>query len=315
MSVIDPWKGFPFIILDGGLASELEKNGFTLDNNIWSASVLAESPAAVSDVHMAYLKAGADIITTASYQATIPGLVKYGLSEERAVEIIAESVRLARECTMVFMDSEDYDLSMPLPIVAASAGSYGAYLADGSEYRGDYRLSEKEYHDFHRRRLEIMIENGADLIAFETVPSYDEACAIAGLMEEYGNTEYWISFTVRDSQHISCGRTFAECMQMLRGRKNLAAAGINCSDPSLFASLLESARPFYDKPFIVYPNSGEMYSTVDHHWHGESRAEQLGSHAVEWCGLGAGIIGGCCRTGPADTATLFAARKKMMGKA
>lgn len=315
MSVLDPWKDFPFVILDGGLASELEKNGYKLDDQVWSASVLAESPAAVSDIHMAYLKAGADIITTASYQATIPGLVKYGLDEKKAAELIAESVRIARESTMVFMDSEDYDLSMPLPLVAASAGSYGAYLADGSEYRGEYQLGEKEYHDFHRQRLEILIEAGADLIAFETVPSYDEACAIASLMEQYGNTEYWISFTVRDSEHISCGRSFAECIRMLRGRSNLAAAGINCSDPSLFSALLESAGPFRDKPFIVYPNSGEMYSTVDHHWHGESRAEKLGGHAVEWCGLGAGIIGGCCRTGPADTATLFAARKKMMAGA
>ena len=312
MSVLDPWKDFPFIILDGGLASELEKNGYTLDNSIWSAAVLAESPAAVSDVHMAYLKAGADIITTASYQATITCLVKYGFTEDKAVDIIFDSVRLARESIMVFMDSEDYDMSMPLPVVAASAGSYGASLADGSEYRGDYKLSEKEYHDFHRRRLEILIDAGADLIAFETVPSYDEACAIASLMEQYGKTEYWISFTVKDSEHISCGRSFAECMQMLRGRKNLAAAGINCSDPSFFAALLESARPFADKPFIVYPNSGEMYSTVDHHWHGDSRAEKLGGHAVEWYGLGARIIGGCCRTGPADTATLAAARRKMM---
>lgn len=312
MSVLDPWKEFPFIILDGGLASELEKNGYSLDDKIWSASVLAESPSAVSDVHMAYLKAGADIITTASYQATIPGLVKYGLSEDRAEDIILDSVRLARESIMIFMDSEDYDLSMPLPVVAASAGSYGAYLADGSEYRGDFRLSEKEYRDFHRRRVELLIEAGTDLIAFETVPSYDEACAIAGLMEEYRDTEYWISFTAKDSAAISCGRPFAECVQMLRGRSNLAASGINCSDPSFFNSLLQSALPFADKPFIVYPNSGEMYSTVDHHWHGESRAEQIGSHAVEWYGLGARIIGGCCRTGPDDTATLLAARRRMM---
>ncbi len=314
MSVLDPWKDFPFIILDGGLASELEKNGYKLDDNVWSASVLAESPSAVSEVHEAYLKAGADIITTASYQATIPGLVRYGLSEDKAVDLIFDSVRLARESIMIFMDSADYDLSMPLPLVAASAGSYGAYLADGSEYRGDYRLTEKEYHDFHRQRLEILIDAGADLIAFETVPCYDEACAIASLMDGYGDTEYWISFTARDAVHISCGRPFAECMQMLGGRKNLAAAGINCSDPSLFAALLESAGKYADKPFIVYPNSGEMYSTSDHRWHGESRAEHLGAHAVEWYGLGARIIGGCCRTGPADTAALAAARKKISVK-
>jgi len=311
MSVLDPWKDFPFVILDGGLASELEKKGFSLDKNVWSASVLAESPSAVSDVHGAYLKAGADIITTASYQATIPGLVKYGLSEEKAADVIFDSVRLARESIMIFMDSEDYDPFMPLPLVAASAGSYGAYLADGSEYRGDYRLTEKEYHDFHRRRVEIFIEAGADIIAFETVPSYEEACAIASLMEEFGDREYWISFTVKDSEHISCGRTFADCMRMLNGRSNLAAAGINCSAPSLFTPLLESSADITDKPFIVYPNSGEMYSPVDQKWYGESRPEQIGILAHEWYGLGARIIGGCCRTGPDDTAMLYAARKSM----
>jgi homocysteine S-methyltransferase len=200
---------------------------------------------------------------------------------------------------------------MPLPLVAASAGPYGAYLADGSEYRGDYSLTEKEYHDFHRRRVEIFVEAGADIIAFETVPSYAEACAIASLMEEFSGMEYWISFTVKDGEHISCGRTFADCMRMLSGRDNLAAAGINCSAPSLFTPLLESAADIMDKPFIVYPNSGEMYNPVDHKWCGESGAEQIEILAHEWYGLGARIIGGCCRTGPNNTAMLYKARKKI----
>ncbi len=308
----DPWKDFPFMILDGGLASELEKSGYELDNLIWSASVLAQYPHAVSDVHMAYLNAGADIITTASYQATVPGLVRAGYSAEEARDIIANSVRLARESVMVYLDSNEYDTSMPVPLVAASAGSYGAYLADGSEYRGDFSLSEDSFIDFHRERLEILIDAGADIIAFETVPSYDEAVAIAGLMDSYKDIEYWISFTVKDSETISCGRKFSECISMLRGRDNLVAAGINCSDPALITGLLKSSAGLNDKPFIVYPNSGEMYCTADHHWHGESRAVQLGSLAVEWASSGARIIGGCCRTGPEDTATLVRARKKMM---
>lgn len=316
MGRLDQWRDFPFIILDGGLASELEKNGYVLDNLLWSASVLAESPGAVSEIHTAYLNAGADIITTASYQATIPGLMKGGYSFGEAGEIISSSVKIARESVSLFMDSENYDFSMPLPLVAGSAGSYGAYLADGSEYRGDFTLSSGEYKEFHRGRLEILIESGADIIAFETVPSYDEALAIADLMDEYGDVEYWISFTARDGKSISCGRLFADCLEFLKGRKNLAAAGINCSDPSLFTSLLESGRGFAEKPFIVYPNSGEMYSTSDHHWHGDSRASSLGAYAREWNLLGAGIIGGCCRTGPADTSTLVSVRKAMMeGKA
>ena len=312
MGVLDPWEKYPFVILDGGLASELEKKGCLLDDYIWSASVLVTGPSTVSDVHTAYLMAGADIITTASYQATIPGLVKYGCTAAGAAAVIAGSVKIAREAVSMFTGSEFHNPAMPAPLVAASAGSYGAFLADGSEYRGDYRLSEREYLDFHRERLEILIEAGADIIAFETVPSFDEARAIAGLMDEYDNMPYWISFTACDNRNISCGRPFADCVKMLSGRPSLVAAGINCSDPSFFSSLLESARPFSDKPFIVYPNSGEMYNAVDRHWFGRSRVEKLGAFAVEWAGLGARIIGGCCRTGPADTAVIFDARDAMM---
>jgi len=312
MSILDSWKELPFIILDSGLASELEKGGYDIDNPLWSASVLVEAPEAISAVHMDYLKAGADIITTASYQATIPGLVKSGYSLNEARDIIARSVRIAREAVSIFMDSEDYDVSMPVPLVAGSAGSYGAYLADGSEYRGDFSLTGGEFQDFHRGRLEVLAESGADIIAFETIPSYEEAAAIAALMDGYPHIEYWISFTAKDAVNISCGRTFSDCMEMLRGRKNLAAAGINCSDPSLLSPLLESAAGVADIPFIVYPNSGEMYCTEDHMWHGASRAGRIASHARDWLRLGARIIGGCCRTGPADTRTFFKERKSIM---
>ena len=76
------------LILDGGLATELESRGHNLGNALWSARLLVDSPEAIKEVHNDYLEAGADCITSASYQGTIPGFMKRGLSEEQAIDLL-----------------------------------------------------------------------------------------------------------------------------------------------------------------------------------------------------------------------------------
>lgn len=136
---------YPFIILDGGFATELEKKGFNLKTPLWSAKIIADSPEAVRDVHLSYLEAGADCIISSSYQATVPGYVSEGYSRKEAAGLIGRSVKIAYEAIDMFHESKPYPENRPDPFVAASAGCYGAYLADGSEYRGDYHLEIEEY--------------------------------------------------------------------------------------------------------------------------------------------------------------------------
>jgi homocysteine S-methyltransferase len=289
---------YPFVVLDGGLATELEKKGFILKDRLWSARLIAEHPAAIRDVHLSYLFAGADCITTSSYQATIRGFMAEGYSRTESRQLIVSSMRLAREAVDIFNESSVKDGTRPEPFIAASAGCYGAYLANGSEYRGDYHLKEVEYRDFHRERLEILIGAGADLIAFETFPSFEEAQAVSDLMDEYDDIFYWIVFTIKDHNHTSRGDILADCIRMLSQKKNITGAGINCSQPGFVGPAIDMLEKKIN--IIVYPNSGEHFDKDCSCWKYEEDMADYSKLAQQWYSKGARIIGGCCRTGPED---------------
>jgi homocysteine S-methyltransferase len=301
---------FPFIVLDGGLATELEKKGFKLNDRLWSARLLAESPEAIRDIHLSYLYAGADCVITSSYQATLSGFMNEGFSRKKSKELIASSYTIAKEAIDIFSRTNRDNQSRPEPFIAASAGCYGAYLANGSEYRGDYSLSKKEYMDFHRERLDILLEAGAGLVAFETFPSFDEAAAVSDLMDEYAEVNYWIVFTIKDHIHTSHGDILADCIRMLSGKKNLSGTGINCSQPEF----VSPAIGLLDKTinFVVYPNSGEHFYTDCSCWRDDHEASDYSQLAAEWYERGAKVIGGCCRTGPDDIRKISEFRNSLM---
>lgn len=305
---------FPFVVIDGGLATELEAMGYDLRGRLWSAKVLAENPDAVMEIHRSYLEAGADCIISSSYQATIPGFTASGYSRSGAVDLIKRSVRIARDAVEQFASGMT-EGERPLPFVAASAGCYGAFLSDGSEYRGDYRLSLKGYKDFHRERLEILVDAGADFIAFETFPNIDEALAVSELMDDFPGIFYWIVFTAYDEKHISHGEPFSDCVKELSGRKSLAGTGINCSRPELVSPLLREVDSSAGIPLVVYPNSGERFDTGCTCWKDESSRVDFLLLSEEWYSLGARAIGGCCRTGPDDIRKISAFRKRLIESA
>lgn len=288
----------PVVILDGALATELERRGCDLRDPLWSARVLLESPEIIRQVHADYFAAGADCAITASYQATFPGFARRGLSESQAADLMRLSVQLAIESRDAFWSDADNRVGRTRPFVAASIGPYGAYLADGSEYRGDYGLSQTELMDFHRPRLEVLAESGADMLACETIPCLIEAQALLGLLEDFPNVSAWFSFSARDEMHISHGETLAECAALLGTHPQVAAIGVNCTAPRFIADLVKSARAVTDKPIIVYPNSGEIYDAERKVWMGETSCEDFGNQAHIWYDSGARIIGGCCRTTP-----------------
>jgi homocysteine S-methyltransferase len=184
--------------------------------------------------------------------------------------------------------------------VAASVGPYGAFLADGSEYRGNYGLSEKELMDFHRPRLRALTEAGAELLACETIPCLIEAQALVKLLREFPEVTAWISFSARDEKHISEGQLLADCVQQLEGHPQIASIGINCTSPKYIPGLIREARRSTEKPILVYPNSGETYDAAKNDWNGHPVLDSFGEQAREWYEDGARLIGGCCRTTPED---------------
>ncbi len=291
---------YPVLVIDGALATELERRGCDLKDDLWSARILLEQPEKIRQVHYDYFKAGADCAITASYQATIEGFSKRGLTEQEALALIQKSVRLAVEARDEFWADPANRLGRSRPFVAASVGPYGAFLADGSEYRGRYGLSESELMDFHRPRMKALIEAGAGLLACETIPCLVEAQALVKLLEEFQSTQAWVSFSCRDETHVNEGQKLEDCVRQIEASPFVAALGINCTSPKYIPSLIREAQKATNKPVLVYPNSGEHYDASKNDWDGQPVYDSFSEEAKEWYRAGARLIGGCCRTTPED---------------
>ncbi len=291
------------VILDGALATELERRGADLSDALWSARLLLDDPALIRQVHHDYFAAGADVATTASYQASQPGLERHGLSRAEAEDVLRRSVRLAQEARDAFWHAGPPAKRLR-PLVAASIGCYGAFLHDGSEYRGDYGLSLRQLMDWHRPRLETLAASGADLLACETIPCLIEAEALVRLLEALPEVPAWISFSCRDDARLCHGETLAEAIVLASACANVLAAGVNCTAPRHIVPLLRSAAARTNKPLVAYPNSGEAWNAARHCWVAGVDQLDWGAAARAWHAAGARLIGGCCRTTPSTIRTV-----------
>jgi homocysteine S-methyltransferase len=294
------------VILDGALATELERRGADLRDALWSARLLLDDPGAIRRVHRDYFDAGADVATTASYQASLPGLMRRGLDMRRAEEVLRLSVRLAQQARDEFWHAGP-PADRLWPLVAASIGCYGATLHDGSEYRGDYGLSVQQLIDWHRPRLEILAGSGPDLLACETIPCVAEAEALVRLLEEVRDVPAWVSFSCRDGAHLCHGETLAEAVAVVAPCPTVLAVGVNCTAPRHVGELLRSAAAVTANPLIAYPNSGEAWDPQHHSWRADADVLDWGESARAWRCAGARLIGGCCRTTPETIRLLRAA--------
>jgi homocysteine S-methyltransferase len=291
------------LVLDGGLATELERAGFDLAHPLWSARLLRDEPGAIRLVHRDYLEAGADCITSASYQATVPGFVREGLSASEAESLIQRSVELALEARDEFWVEPRNREGRKRPLVAASVGPYGAYLANGAEYTGDYDRDEGGLVEFHRDRLHLLARSGADLLACETIPSGPEARALATLLRASPGIPAWVSFSCRVEARLRDGTPLVDCVRLFETVPRLVAVGVNCTSPDFIEALVATAATATRRPLVAYPNSGETYDAATKTWAG-SPASDWGARGRAWRRAGARLIGGCCRTGPAHVRAL-----------
>lgn len=291
-------------MLDGGLASELEFRGAVLDDALWSAKVLLEQADTIRQLHLDYFLVGADVAISASYQATYEGLAQKGLGEAASDTIFQKSIALAQAARDQYVQQQAGKSNRLPPLVAASIGPYGAFLADGSEYRGDYGISKSALVDFHRNRLQKLLEFQPDILAVETIPCLLEAEAIIELLRETPSKTAYLSFSCRDEQHLSSGEPFAAAVALANTCPQLIAVGINCTAPQLISPLLRTVQDSSALPFLVYPNKGESWDAKQKCWLPISPSFSIHNQLEQWYELGVRIFGGCCRVRPADIAEI-----------
>ena len=289
------------MVIDGSMSTPLERMGADLNSELWTAGILRDQPELIKKVHMDYFKAGADCGITASYQATIPGLIKKGLTEAEAEDIIASSVMIFREARDEWWETEGRASGREYPLCLGSIGPYGAFLADGSEYRGNYGISDDELRGFHRRRMEVLRDAGADMFLIETIPSRREARIASDLAEEL-SLDYWVSYSCISGTRICEGDLIRSCVsELAEGHPHLRMIGVNCTDPKFIVPLIgeikagleEAGR---DLPTGVYPNSGEKYDPKTKTWTRAGEGLAFGAYAYEYMKAGAAAVGGCCTT-------------------
>ncbi len=276
------------IKIDGGLSTALEAQGADLKSILWTGELIEKNPDAIVAAHKAFISSGAQIIITSSYQVSFIGQEKTGKSDQEISDLLKTSTKLAR------IASEGSSAK-----VAASIGPYGAALGDGSEYRGNYGISESSLKDFHLKRIELLAETNPDLFAIETIPSLTEAKIIEEIVIQT-DIPYWISFSCKDERNISEGDSLDDAISALSKFENRIAVGINCTDPKFVTPLLNSVSVKED--FVLYPNAGRVWDADTKVWIGDLTG--FNQYVSEWIALGAQFIGGCCGVGPAQIAEL-----------
>lgn len=295
------------IIIDGGLGTALESRGIDLGHELWSASLLREAPDTLAEVHADFIRAGARIVTTASYQASPLGFERASIPAEEGLRLIESSVEIAAGAAAAVADGQD---SANPALVAGSVGPYGAALGDGAEYTGDYHLSDEDFAAFHRPRIEALVGAGADLLAIETQPSLAEIRVFAGLADEYAIPS-WLSVTLSDGRHLADGSNLADVAKAASTSAMVHTIGVNCVRPSLVIPALTALREHTDLPLIAYPNSGERYDATAMQWRAGPDFETSPATIAAWTKAGSAVIGGCCRTTPDDIAGLAASAKQL----
>ena len=284
------------VVLDGAMSTPLERLGADTNNDLWTAKALIDNEELVYEVHKMYFEAGADLIITDTYQANVQAFEKVGYSEKEARNLIKKAVKIAQKAR------DDYEnRTGKHNYIAGTIGPYGAYLANGSEYRGDYELSTKEYQQFHLPRIEELVNAEVDILAIETQPKLDEVLAILELLKEkYPQQKVYVSYTLSYDDTISDGTPLPRAIHALEDYSQVIAVGINCVKLELVEPALKNMKEITDKHLIVYPNSSAVYDPKSKTWSQPKTSATFEELIPNWYEAGARIIGGCCTTGPKE---------------
>ena len=270
-------------LLDGSLSYPLENKGINLNTRLWTAQLLIDDPHILSEIHSNYVNCRVDYISTSSYQLSHDSLSQLGYSKKEIFKIFKRSVDLAKKA----VDKKEIE-------IVGSFGPFGTFLADGSEYTGNYKYDDFTIKNYHKKNFEIINHQKLDIILYETIPSLKEIIIISDVIK-YSHKKFWISMTCNKNLKLRDNSSLKEACKILSELQNISVIGVNCIDPLITSDIIKKLKDYSSKKILIYPNSGEKYNSYTKKWDGESSINN--KLIQDWISLSPDIIGGCCRVG------------------
>ena len=282
------------VYLDGGIGTEILRRGYS-----WAGHQLTSEPELNLDIHKDYIKAGADIITTNTFQLSkrsfrnhfasdrhlqavgVPGLL------DRASELIREAVGLAREARQ--------QAGRPDVLIAASITTLEWC------FRPDRTPDLAQVYDEYLEELEDYKRAGADLFLFETFNATPEAQVAIRAARELGMPA-WVAFVPYRDGALLGGENMVQVVDAM----TLAGPDVlllNCAPPAHITAGLEKLAPLWEGPLGAYAHVGR-FNPPEWQFTDDYPPDKYLAACRHWHELGATVIGGCCGTTPDHITTL-----------
>ena len=274
-------------LLDGSMSFPLEQLGYNLKNKLWTGMALISDPDIIKNIHKDYMNAGADYISTSTYQVSYDRLQNMGYQSSEIKKVFQKSVDIVKEAIKESRSKKEIK-------IVGSFGPFASYDPNASEYVGKYNSSDDEIKNFHLNNINIIEETDLDIILYETIPCLREIKILSKILSQT-NKEIWISITCNENIEFRDGSSFKEACKIISQIEQITTMGINCFSPLLVEKALKELKKYSNKKTLVYPNSGEKYNPKDKYWSGKNEFNNL--MIKNWLSLSPDIIGGCCRVG------------------
>jgi homocysteine S-methyltransferase len=274
-------------LLDGSMSFPMEQLGYNLKNKLWTGMALISDPDIIKNIHKDYINAGADYISTSTYQVSYDRLKNMGYQSSEIKKVFQKSVDLVKEAIKESGSKKEIK-------IVGSFGPFASYDPNASEYVGTYNSTDDEIKNFHLNNINIIEETDLDIILYETIPCLREIKILSKVLSQT-NKEIWISITCNENIKFRDGSSFKEACKIISQIEQITTLGINCFSPLLVEKALKELKKYSNKKTLVYPNSGEKYNPKDKYWSGKNEFNNL--MIKNWLSLSPDIIGGCCRVG------------------
>ena len=281
-------------LTDGATGSELDRRGVDTSTSLWSARAIIDAPEILKQVHLDYLDAGAQAITTNTFRTHERSLAKVGIGEQ-AKKLTQKAVEIAHSAR---------DKSNP------DAAVYGCVAPLEDCYRPELAPDITMCKEEHGQIIQHLVEADVDLVLIETMCSAHETIAAAKAAEEHATDNWAISFCLSISEVgvLLDGTPISELVTVIEGAQFV---GINCFPATTLETQIRHLRSLLPDEIEIAAFGNVGYANTDGGWVNTDAIEpdRYASYAMNWISAGATIIGGCCGTTPETIEAIHSALK------